>query len=144
MASETGIRTGRHCVFAVHAHLVFVTKFCHRVFDDAHLTRMEQIMSEVCLDFEAELVEFNGERDHVHLLVNYPPKVALSHLVNSLKGVSSRLLRKEFPGLVRHYWRAKKLWSASYYAGSAGGAPLSAVRAYIESQNRPGPAEGLA
>ena len=91
----------------------------------------------MCVDFECELVEFNGERNHVHLLVNFPPKVSLSHLVNSLKGVSSRRLRQEFPDLVNHYYRANKLWSGSYFAGSVGGAPIEILRQYIEQQNRP-------
>lgn len=69
----------------MHVHLVFVTKFRHKVFGDRHLSRMEQIMRDVCTDFEAELVEFNGENNHVHLLVNHPPKVAVARLVNSLK-----------------------------------------------------------
>jgi putative transposase len=93
--------------------LVFVTKYRHRIFNDAHLKRMEEIMLAVCADFECELVEFNGENNHVHLLVNFPPKAALSKLVNSLKGVSSRRLRQEYPELVRHYWRAQRLWSGS-------------------------------
>jgi putative transposase len=88
---------------------------------------MEEIMRVVCADFETELVEFNGENNHVHLLVNFPPKVALTKLVNSLKGVSSRRMRQEFPDLVRHYYRANKLWSGSYFAGSVGGAPLRAA-----------------
>ena len=137
MAEYQNIRTGRHCSFVLHAHLVFVTKYRHNVFKSTHPTRMEEIMRAVCEDFECELVEFNGENNHVHLLVNFPPKVALSKLVNSLKGVSSRRLRQEFPDLVRHYWRAQRLWSGSYFAGSAGGAPLSIVRQYIEQQNRP-------
>lgn len=137
MGDYDDIRTGRHCAFLMHAHLVFVTKYRHRVFDDRHLTRMRAIMTAVCADFEVQLVEFNGEADHVHLLVNFPPKVAVSRLVNSLKGVSSRRLRQEFPDLVGHYWRAQRLWSGSYFAGSVGGAPLSIVRQYIEQQNRP-------
>jgi len=138
MATIGDIRTGRHCVFVLHAHLVFVTKFRHEVFTDRHLTRLEEIIRDVCTDFETELAEFNGEGEHVHLLVNYPPKVALSRLVNSLKGVSSRRMRQEFPELARHYWRANKLWSGSYFAGSVGGAPLTVLRQYIEQQNRPG------
>jgi putative transposase len=114
-----------------------VTKYRRRVFTDSHLARMEQIMRAVCRDFECELVEFNGAADHVHLLVNFPPKVALSKLVNSLEGVSSRRLRKEFPELVRHYWRAQRPWSGSYFAGSVGGAPISVLHRYIEQQNRP-------
>ncbi|SUD48906.1 Transposase and inactivated derivatives [Nocardia otitidiscaviarum] len=114
-----------------------MTKYRHPVFTDRHLKRAEEIMRAVCSDFEVELVEFNGEANHVHLLVNFPPKVAVSKLVNSLKGVSSRRLRQEFPDLVRHYWRANRLWSGSYFAGSVGGAPLSIVRQYIEQQDRP-------
>src|SRR6266567_6940654 len=106
MADYEGVRTGRHCVFVLHAHLVFITKYRHKVFTDAHLRRLEEIMRAVCGDFEVELVEFNGEANHVHLLVNFPPKVAVSKLVNSLKGVSSRRMRQEFPELARHYWRA--------------------------------------
>ncbi|GAA1741610.1 hypothetical protein GCM10009681_10470 [Luedemannella helvata] len=82
--------------------MVFVTKFRHKVFADRHLTRMEQVMRDVCPHFKAELVEFNGANNHVHLLVNYPPKMAVARLVNSLKGVSSRRLRQEFPDLMRH------------------------------------------
>ncbi|WP_330301611.1 MULTISPECIES: IS200/IS605 family transposase [unclassified Streptomyces] len=131
------IRTVRHCIFMTHVHLVFVTKFRHNVFTDDHLTRMEEIMRSVCADFEGELVEFNGGDSHVHLLVNFPPKVAVTKLVNSLKGVSSRRLRQEFPDLARHYWRANKLWAGSSFAGTVGGAPLSVVKQYIEQQNRP-------
>ena len=94
-------------------------------------------MRDVCAGFETEKAEFNGAANHVHLLVNFPPKVALSKLVNSLKGVSSRRLRQEFPGLRRHNWRANRLWSGSYFAGSAGGAPISVLRQYIEQQERP-------
>lgn len=63
--------------------------------------------------------------------------MAMSRLVNSLKGVSSRRPRQEFPELHRHYWRAKRLWSGSYFAGSVGGAPITVLRQYIEQQNRP-------
>jgi putative transposase len=107
------------------------------VFADRHLTRMETIMRDVCADFETELIEFNGENNHVHLLVNFPPKMAVARLGNSLKGVSSRRLRQEFPDLVRHYYQTNKLWSGSYFAGSVGGAPLSVIKHYIEQQNRP-------
>jgi putative transposase len=119
------------------AHLVFVTKFRHQVFTGRHLARLEEIMRDVCADFEAELTEFNGEGQHVHLLVNFPPKMAVAKLVNSLKGVSSRRMRTEFPELARHYYRANKLWSGSYFAGSVGGAPLSMLKTYIEDQNQP-------
>jgi len=66
-----------------------------------------------------------------------PPKVAVSRLVNSLKGVSSRHLRRRFPELERWYWK-RMLWSPSYFAGSCGGAPISVIRQYIEHQKSPG------
>ncbi|WP_298038968.1 IS200/IS605 family transposase [uncultured Microbacterium sp.] len=137
MTSNESIRRGRHVVSELYAHLVFVTKYRHAVFSGEHLERMESIIREVCEDFGVTLSEFNGESNHVHLLVEYPPKAELSRLINSLKGVTSRLLRKEFPALATHYWRAKVLWSPSYYAGSAGGASLESVRRYIEGQSRP-------
>ncbi|WP_433352874.1 IS200/IS605 family transposase [Microtetraspora malaysiensis] len=131
------VRTGRHVVYHLHAHLVFVTKYRRGAFTDPMLVRCEQIMREVCADFEVELCEFNGGDDHVHLLVHYPPKVALSKLVNSLKGVSARMLRKEFSTHVRKYLWGGHFWSGSYFAGSVGGAPLTVLKQYIEQQNRP-------
>lgn len=75
--------------------MVFVTKYRRDVYSERVLIDLEEIFKNVCLDFESELIEFNGEHDHVHLLINYPPKVAVSNMVNSLKGVSSRLIRKK-------------------------------------------------
>ncbi len=95
MKKETEIRHGRHCVFNMHVHLVFVTKYRKNVFTKAILDELQEIFSNVCQDFGATLAEFDGEDDHVHLLVEYPPKVAVSVLVNSLKCVSSRLIRKK-------------------------------------------------
>jgi len=78
----------------------------------------------------------DGENNHVHLLVRYPPKVAVSHLVNSLKGVSSRMLRRERPDLAARYWKGV-LWSPSYFAASCGGAPINILKEYIQQQNTP-------
>ena len=137
MIDEDGIRHGRHCVFHMHVHLVFVTKFRRNVFTQSILNDLRDIFSAVCKNFEAELIEFDGEDDHVHLLINYPPKVAISHLVNSLKGVSSRMIRKKnYPSIRKNLW-GNALWSPSYFAGSCGGAPISIIRQYIEQQKTP-------
>ena len=136
MEKSSDIRTGRHCVFLLHVHLVFVTKYRKSVFQKKHLETLKEIFAKVCQDFEAELIEFNGEKDHVHLLVNYPPKVAVSKLVNSLKGVSSRKIKQIYPELKQYYWK-NTLWSPSYFAGSCGGAPLDIVKQYIENQKTP-------
>jgi putative transposase len=136
MHLSSEIRHGRHCVFQMHVHLVFVTKYRRSIFDDDALRRLRTYLEKVCTDFEAQLVAMNGETDHVHLLINYPPKHSVSTLVNSLKGVSSRLLRLERPDIQRRYWKGV-LWSPSYFAASCGGAPISILREYIEQQKRP-------
>ena len=137
MVTSSDLRTGRHCVFVMHAHLVFVTKYRRRVFTREILSEMQRIFAEVCQDFDAEMIEFEGEHDHVHLLVNYPPKVAIARLVNSLKGVSSRLLRqKDYPSIQKALWGGS-LWSPSYFAGSWDGAPIEIVKKYIQSQDTP-------
>ena len=137
MAENNDIRRGRHCVFNMHVHLVFVTKYRRDVFTKDILEALHPIYDAVCKDFEAILVEFDGEDDHVHLLVNYPPKVTISKLVNSLKGVSSLLIRKmDFPSIKKKLWGGA-LWSPSYFAASCGGAPISIIRAYIEQQRTP-------
>ena len=137
MEKETDLRRGRHVVFNLHVHLVFVAKYRRKVFTKEILDDMRQIFESVCTDFEAQLVEFDGENDHVHLLVNYPPKLSISKLVNSLKGVSSRMIRqKNYPSIREKLWGGA-LWSPSYFAGSCGGAPISIIRQYIEQQNTP-------
>jgi putative transposase len=137
MENNQGIRHGRHCVFNLHVHLVFVTKYRRGVFTQSVIDDLRGIFTQVCADFEAELIEFDGEDDHVHLLVNYPPKISISSLVNSLKGVSSRMIRKkDYPEIKKKLWGGA-LWSPSYFAGSCGGAPIAIIRQYIEQQRTP-------
>lgn len=129
-------RTGRHCVFQLHAHLVFVTKYRYKVLQGYMFPTLKQLLEKVCHDFEAVLVEFDGEEDHVHLLVNYPPKISLSALVNSLKGVSSRKLKLHHPEIANRYFKSA-LWSPSYFAASCGGAPLEIIKQYVQQQKTP-------
>jgi len=122
--SLPGIRHGRHCVFMLHIHLVFVCKYRKKVFTQEILEDLKEVFATVCANFEAELKEFNGESDHVQLLINYPPKVSVSRLVNSLKGVSARMIRKKsYHSVSKSLW-GNSLWSPSYFAGSCGGAPV--------------------
>ena len=136
MSDSQDIRHGRHCVSAMHIHLVFVAKYRKKVFDKDSIDRLRGYFAKVCGDFDATLVEVDGERDHIHLLINYPPKVPVSVLVNSLKGVSSRMLRKDRPDMADRYWRGV-LWSPSYFAASCGGAPIAIIKHYIEQQQTP-------
>ena len=137
MTKEIDIRRGKQCTFLMHVHLVFVAKYRRKIFDQDAIERLRGYFASVCADFDVELVEMDGEGDHVHLLVNYPPKLAVSTLVNSLKGVSSRLLRRDRPVIAVRYYYKGVLWTPSYFAGSCVGAPISIIRQYIEQQQTP-------
>lgn len=141
MHKDQALRHGRHVVASLHLHLVFVSKYRRGVFDAEALAALRTIFAGVCRDFDARLLEMDGEDDHVHLVIEYPPKVSASKLVNSLKGVSSRLLRKARPDIARRYWQGV-LWSPSYLAASCGGAPISVIRQYIEQQRTPSEPHG--
>lgn len=131
---------GRHSVYSLTVHLIFECKRRGKVFDDERLMALHTMFDKVLDDFEAELLEFNSEEDHVHLLVSYPPKHSIAAIVNSLKGVSSRRLKEQFPA-IESFWSVAKsknaLWSPSYFASSTGGAPIEVLKRYIQEQNRP-------
>lgn len=137
MTKEIDIRRGRHGVFLMHVHLVFVAKYRRKIFDQDAIEKLRRCFASVCADFGVELVEMDGGSDHVHLLLNYPPKLAVSNLVNSLKSVSSRLLRRDRPDIALRYYYKGVLWTPSYFASSCGGAPISIIRQYIEQQQTP-------
>ena len=128
-------RTG-HSVSLLYAHLVFVTKYRRKVFNDAMLIDYETVLRETCTALSADLVEFNGEADHVHLLVSYPPTLAISTLVRRLKGASARRMRQDYTSRCNRARMHGHFWTPSYFAVSAGGAPLS-IKQYIENQARP-------
>ena len=131
------VRRGRSVVHALNVHLVFVTKYRRRAITDRVRAHLKATCANVCLKMGAQLREFDGEEDHVHLLVSYPPKLAISRLVNSLKLVSARLLRKRNMPEVRKKLCGSHFWTPSYYAGSCGGANLATVKRYIQSQRIP-------
>jgi putative transposase len=83
---EFAWRTGRYCLYKNFVHLVFVTKYRRGVFDEAMITRLHAVFRETCEQMGCELIEFNGEDDHVHLMLSYPPQKALSNLISKLKG----------------------------------------------------------
>ncbi|EJF06144.1 transposase [Thiovulum sp. ES] len=128
----------RYAKYLLHAHIVFTPKYRKKIFTKEHLKVMEDTFKEICELNDSVLEEFNGESDHVHLLILYPPRLALSKLINSLKGVSSRKLRKEFKIFHKEYWGDNSaLWSRSYFVASVGGAPIEILKKYIEEQSTP-------
>ena len=127
------IYKNRHSTYNLHVHLVFITKYRKKVLADNHRQYFKEVVAEICKDFGAELKECNGEGDHVHMLIQYPPTVQLSKMVNNLKSVTSRRMRANFIDL-RAAYNKPVLWSRSYFAGSCGGAPLEIIKQYIQNQ----------
>ena len=129
-------RRERHSVTDLKIHLVCVTKYRKPVFTGESLLLVEESFREVALKMNFNVLEFNGEGNHVHALIEYPPKLSISQVVNSLKGVSSRKYGQA--GYKKPHPEA--LWSPSYFAVSVGGAPLDVLIQYIKEQSRPGSA----
>jgi putative transposase len=130
---ERGFRS----VYSLTAQIVFVTKYRRKVINQPILARLEQIFRDTCQKWDSTLVEFNGEADHVHLLVNYPPQVQLSKLIANLKTVSSRLIRKEFSERVNGFYHKPVFWTGSYFVASCGGVTIEQLRKYVEQQSSP-------
>lgn len=138
MDTKTRVRALYHCVYSLNYHLVLVTKYRRRCITASMLARLQKHCDVLAEKWGCSVLEFNGEADHVHLLLNLTPKVAPSAFVNNLKTVTSRYLRKEFAAhLRRYYWNKPVFWSRSYCIISCGGAPLSVLKQYIEQQDAP-------
>ena len=132
------LKSTRHAKYLLHAHIVFTPKYRKKIFTKEHLDLMKTVFEDICQINDATLEEFDGEADYVHLLVLYPPRIALSVLVNSLKGVSSRRLRQNFDIFKKEYWGENiALWSRSYFVASVGGAPIEILKQYIDQQKTP-------
>jgi putative transposase len=123
-----------HCVFSLHFHLVMVTKYRRKAITKEMLERLRVIFQETLEKWHSELIEFNGEADHVHLLFRTNPTVQLSKLVNNLKTVSSRLIRRDFRERLKRIYRKPVFWHRSYCLITAGGATIEILRKYIEEQ----------
>jgi putative transposase len=133
MALNKGFRN----VYDLNIHLVLVTKYRRKVINKAMLTRLQEIFESTCTKWRSELREFNGEPDHVHLLINYPPDVEVSKLVNNLKTVSSRLIRKDFASELSQVYFKPVFWTGSYFVVSSGGVTLEQLKNYVENQHSP-------
>ena len=127
------LRTERHSISDLKVHLICVTKFRKKVFDARGLDVVEGACRAVAKKMNFLVLEFNGEADHVHILIEYPPKLSVSQIVNALKGVSSR--RYGQAGLPKPHQQC--LWSPSYFVSSVGGAPLEVLKQYIQNQDKP-------
>jgi putative transposase len=123
-----------HCVFDLKVHLVLVTKYRRKCINKTLLSFLEENFGRLLEQWACILHEFNGEPDHVLLLIGLNPSVQPSKLVNNLKTVTSRLVRKEFEAHLKKFFWKPVFWSRSYCIASCGGAPLAVLKQYIENQ----------
>jgi putative transposase len=130
----TDLRRERNSVSSLKIHLVFVTKYRRHVLTSDGLGILEKSFNDVAKKMNFQVIEFNGESDHIHALIEFPPKLSVSQMVNALKGVSSR--RYGQAKLPKPYGK-DSLWSPSYFVSSIGGAPIEILKLYIQNQLKP-------
>ena len=127
--------TNAHSVFLLHYHLILVVKYRRQVFSDEISERAKEIFEYIAPKYKIELVEWNHDKDHVHILFKGQPKTEMSKFINAYKSASSRLLKKEYPSIRQKLWK-EMFWSQSFCLLSSGGAPIEIVRQYIENQGQ--------
>lgn len=131
---ENTNRSNSHAVFSLKLHIVFVTKYRRKTLSDALRVYLQQAFTECLAAWRCTLVEFGGEEDHVHLLVDIHPALDISVLVNNLKTASARRARSRFAEHLAPFYSKPLFWHRAYFVGSVGGATLETVRAYVEAQ----------
>lgn len=125
--------TNAHSVFSLHYHLILVTKYRKPVFDDEISERARTLFEAIAPNYKIEVLEWNHDQDHVHILFKAQPKTELSKFINTYKSASSRVLKKEFPSIRKQLWQ-DMFWSRSFCLLSSGGAPIEVIRQYIKEQ----------
>lgn len=134
-------REGAHTVYDIKLHLVWVTKYRYHVLRGEVAVRARDVIRQVCMARDIKILKGHVGRDHVHLLASVPPVLSVSHVMQYLKGKSSRQLQQDFPELRRRYW-GQHLWARGYFAASSGTVTDEAIKAYIADQDVP-PEDGF-
>lgn len=125
-----------HSQYRLEYHLILVTKYRKQCITPEILAYLTQECRRILALSGTELLEINGEADHIHLLISAPPQICLANVVNSLKSATSRLVRKKYAEhLAKFYWKPY-FWNRSYLILSSGGAPIEVIRKYIQSQGQ--------
>ena len=125
--------TNAHSVFSLHYHLILVTKYRKPVFDNEISKRARDLFEAIALAYKIEVLEWNHDQDHVHVLFKAQPKTELSKFINAYKSASSRVLKKEFPSMRKQLWQ-DMFWSRSFCLLSSGSAPIEVIEQYIKEQ----------
>ena len=127
-------KSSSHAVYSIKLHIVFVTKYRRKILTPELLDYLKSAFAEALEAWRCTLIEFGGEADHVHLLVDAHPTLDISVLINNLKTASARRARNRFGEHLAAFYKEPLFWHRAYYVGSVGGASLETVRAYVDAQ----------
>ncbi|MDJ0743898.1 MAG: IS200/IS605 family transposase [Xenococcaceae cyanobacterium MO_167.B27] len=135
---KTKYNKTRRAVFSLTVHIVLVTKYRRKVINSEMKQELERVFQSVLSSWDSELMEFNCESDHVHLIVSYPPHKLLSSLIANLKATSSKKMWRKFESIVsKVYFKKRVFWTGSYFVSSCGGVTIDILKKYIQDQNSP-------
>ncbi len=134
-------RSSHRSVFNLTVHMVFVTKYRRKVIDAQMLAELKSVFESVLKAWNCQLIEFNGEADHCHLIVSFPPQKRLSDLVGNLKATASKTMWRKFESKLSKTYRQKVFWTSSYFIASCGGVTIDTLRKYVQNQDSPPPAK---
>ena len=134
---KANYRSSRRAVFNLTVHIVLVTKYRRKVIDAAMKTELERVFRSVLASWDSELIEFNCEADHAHLLVSFPPHKLLSSLIANLKATSSKTMWRRFEPLVSKIYNKRVFWTGAYFVASCGGVTIDVLKKYVQEQDCP-------
>lgn len=136
---ETNYFKTRRATFNLTVHIVLVTKYRRKVFKKEHLECLNEAFKSIVDKWDASIVEFNGESDHVHIILTYPPHKLLSGLIANLKSTSSKHMWDNYSDYLKKiYWKDKRvLWTGAYFVASCGGVTIDQLKKYVENQDSP-------
>lgn len=126
-----------HSVYSLQYHLIVVVKYRQKAFtNEKIIERLKQLTKDIATDFDCEIINQECDIDHIHIILKCKPQTELTKLINSLKGVTSRILRKEFASQLRHILWGDSFWSDSYCLITTGQTTLDQLKKYVESQGK--------
>ena len=122
-----------HSVFLMYYHLVLVVKYRREVIDKDISARLREIFEYIAPNYNIIVIEWNDDKDHIHILFKGQPNTELSKFINAYKSASSRLIKKEYPKIKKELWK-EYFWSRSFCLLTTGGVTIDVIKKYIESQ----------
>ncbi len=127
-------RHGSHTKYDIKVHIVWVTKYRKPVLSGEIAKRVRMLIREICLGNEIQIIKGHVSQDHIHILISYPPCLAVSKIVQYLKGKTSRKILQEYTEMRKRFW-GQHIWARGYFAVSTGNVTDKVIAEYIENQD---------